>query len=414
MVTTAKRLCLYCGQPTKRGRKGEHVVPEAIGGALTLNDVPNRSVCPKCNSGVLSQLDKELCSRSYLSAVASKEIGSHLWQVWDVDHAARNLLVEARPLWAADESLQSLVSYPQITFERAGPEARGDAEEFTQFGREDATKVLFQAVRNCFGRYRDGEKGALNFERVRSGVVHDGYRLAPRIYTPHPICEVAKNIRKQSFVLRFTTEEDKHFVLQSLPNLGDGRQLKKWATQRCSYWPTICFFFDIGDTMRALMKLGVNLIAAHCPNTPLDHQSFAHVISVIRGEAGQIPPKVLRSNGFTHAEDVREINAPENAHSFRLVHMNAKWHVFSSFFGGKIGAYVQVPGVNRENWVCTDIVAPLRSKDWTVTTSSILPVMNARVEWNDSRVVLPSYKAKNIASSVQVELVRKKVARAGA
>jgi hypothetical protein len=53
MVTSkVKHLCLYCGEPTKRGRKGEHIVPEAIGGALTLNDVPNRAVCPKCNSGV--------------------------------------------------------------------------------------------------------------------------------------------------------------------------------------------------------------------------------------------------------------------------------------------------------------------------------------------------------------------------
>ena len=114
---------------------------------MTLNDVPNRAVCPKCNSGVLSQLDKELCSRSYLSVIASREIGAHLWQAWDVDHESHNLLVDARPAWAADESLNSLVCYPQITFERSGPVARGDSEEFRRFGQEDAAKVLFQAVR---------------------------------------------------------------------------------------------------------------------------------------------------------------------------------------------------------------------------------------------------------------------------
>src|SRR5262245_9241439 len=69
-----KRPCLYCGEPTGRGRKGEHIVPEAIGGALTLNDVSTRAVCPKCNSGVLAQLDRELCSRSFLSAIASKSM----------------------------------------------------------------------------------------------------------------------------------------------------------------------------------------------------------------------------------------------------------------------------------------------------------------------------------------------------
>lgn len=279
----ANRLCLYCGKPTKRGRKGEHIVPEAIGGALTLNDVSARAVCTTCNNGVLSQLDKELCSRSYLSMIASREMGAHLWQTWDVDHQSNNLLVEARPAWAADEMLNSLVCYPQITFERTGPEVRGDSEEFRQFGQEDATKVLFQAARHCFRRYRAGEKGALNFERIRTTVIHNGYRFAPRIFAPHSINEVARNIRKQSFVLRFGSEEDKRFALQSLLNLNVGRQLKKWTHQPGSHYPTICFFFDIGDTIRALMKLGLNLIAAHCPNTPVNRESFAGAIRIIRG-----------------------------------------------------------------------------------------------------------------------------------
>src|SRR3712207_670182 len=101
-TTTPKRSCLYCGLPSKKGRQGEHIVAKAIGGALTLNDVSDRVVCPKCNSGVLSQIDRELCSRSYLSVIASQQIDSHLWQAWDVDHEAENLLVEARPSWAAD------------------------------------------------------------------------------------------------------------------------------------------------------------------------------------------------------------------------------------------------------------------------------------------------------------------------
>jgi hypothetical protein len=406
-----KLLCLYCGEPTQRGRKGEHIVPEAIGGALTLNDVPNRIVCPKCNSGVLSVLDRELCSRSYLSAIASQEIDAHLWQVWDVDHEEDNLLIEARASWAEEEKLNSLVCYPQITFERKGPCIRGDTEEFSQFGREDFAQVLYKAVRHCFGRYRSGEKGALNFERVRSGVIRDGYRLAPRIYTPHSIFEIARNVRKQSFVLRFATEEDKQFVLQSLPNLTDGRELNKWTHKPGSHYPTICFFFDIGDTMRALMKLGLNLVAAYCPNTPVNHVTFASAIRIIRGLAGQIPPRVFRQNGFVHPEDVQAIHAAGNAHSFRLVHMDQTWHVFSSFFGGRVGSYVRVPGPNQEKWRCADIVAPLRSKRWSLETSSILPHMKVRVEWSDGRVVTPSLKLQNTVSSVNIELVRKKLSR---
>src|ERR1700730_7585562 len=104
-----KRACMYCAAPTKKGRKGEHIIPEIIGGCLTLNDVSDRVVCAPCNNGVLSQLDKELCCRSFLSIIASQRIDSRVWQAWDIDHAANNLLVEARPLWAEDRSLCGLV-----------------------------------------------------------------------------------------------------------------------------------------------------------------------------------------------------------------------------------------------------------------------------------------------------------------
>ena len=127
--------------------------------------------------------------------------------------------------------------------------------------------------------------------------------------------------------------------------------------------------------------------------------------------AGQIPPRVFQLNGFVHAEDIQTIKAPGNAHSFRLVHLDQKWHVFSSFFGGKIGSYVRVPGPNHEAWRCADIVAPLWSKDWTVSTRAILPAMKVHVEWRDGRVVTPSFKLQNTVSSVSVEFVKKKSAR---
>ncbi len=403
-----ERICLYCGAPSKRGKKGEHVVPDAIGGALTLNDVPNRTVCQKCNSGVLSHLDRELCSRSHLSIIASRELGSHLWQAWDVDHEADNLLVEARPDWAADGSLNSLICYPQITFEKSGPEARGDFAEFLNFGRYDAIKVLFQAVRHCFGRYRDGAKSAINFEFVRPGVIYNGYRFAPRIYASDSINEVARNIRKKSFVLRFSSEEDKHFVLQSLPNLYDGSQLKKLTYKSCSYSPAICLFFDIGETVRGLMKLGLNLIAAFCPNTPVNHETFSRAIRIILGNSGQISPQLFKSNGFVHADDVRAIKGPQKSHSFRIFHMDGIWHVYSSFFGGQVGSYVQLPGPNHESWLSMDIVAPLGSKDWTMKNSNILQPMKAHVEWNDGRVVTPTFKLQKAISSVSVELKKKR------
>jgi hypothetical protein len=230
--------------------------------------------------------------------------------------------------------------------------------------------------------------------------------LAPRIFAPNSIFEIANSITTQSFILRFVNEEDKQFALQAMRNLGDGQEFKKWTKKPGSHYPTICFFFDICTTFRALVKLGLNLIAAHCPNTPINRESFPTAVRIVRDEAGQIPPKVLEMNGFVHAADIQPISAAANSHSFRLVHVDSIWHVYSSFFGGRIGSYVRVPGPNLEVWRCADIVAPLGSKDWTIETSRILPYMQRRVEWSDSRLIAPSLKLQNTVSMISVERVQ--------
>lgn len=402
----SKHLCLYCGEPTKRGKRGEHIVQNALGGELTLNDVPtSKVVCPTCNSGVLGRLDKELCSRSYLSVVASQQINAHLWQTWDVDHAADNLLVEARPVWADDGYLQSLVCHPQITFERAGPDVRADWEEAARFGNDAFGRVLFKAARRCFDRYRAGVKRALHLERIRLGSIYDGHRLPPRIFTTHSIAGVAENIhRKQSFTLRYANDEDLKFALHSLSNLEEDRKFKGWSYKPGSHRPTLAFYFDIGDTMRALMKIGVNLLAAYCRKTPVNHETFAQAIQIITGD-DQIPWRVLAVNGFVHAEHIQPMRGADNEHTFRLLHMDGSWRVYFSFFGGRIGAFVRVPGPNNEDWTCANIVAPLGSKDWTFSPSRLLQPLKARVEWNNSKVITPSLKLQNSVSVVQADLV---------
>ena len=402
-IASPQRLCLYCGQPTKRGKRGEHIVPAALGGCLTLNDRPTgRVVCANCNSGVLSRLDKELCSRSFLSFVASQQIDGHVWQVWDVDHADGHLLVEARPAWAEDEVMNSLVCYPQITFERSGPHVRGDAEEFERFGREDATKVLFKAVRECFGRWCKTDSG-LYFERIQSGVIQDGYRFAPRVFTRHTIAEIARNVRNHSFILRYTTEADKNFALNSMSKIGDDPKLNTWSQQRGSYCPTISCYFDVAETLRALMKIGLNLIAAYCTQTPIDHETFAGAVRIIRGEM-QMRPVAFQFNGFVHADDIQCIKAGDSEHSFRLMHLNGDWHVYSSFFGGRVGTFVRVPGPNREDWNCADIVAPIGSKDWMFSPSPILRNMRVRVAWNGAQALTPSVKLQRSVSAMRVDV----------
>jgi hypothetical protein len=398
---------MYCGEETKRGRRGEHIVPEAIGGGLTLLDVSDNVVCPSCNNGFLSQLDRELCSRSLLSAVASQQIDRQLWQVWDVDHHSDNQLVEARPSWASDGSLNSLHCFPQITFERSGQHVRGDSDESRRFGNDAFAQVLFKAVRHCFDRYRHHEKGALHFERVEQGVILDGHRLSPRVFTRHSIEEIARKVQRQSFILRFCTEEDRRFALNSLFNLKDGRDIKGWVNKPGSRQPSVCYSFDIGMTLRAMIKIGLNLVAAFCRTTVVNRETFSAAMRIIRGEM-QVNRPVIAGNGFAFVEDIRDISAEGNDHAFRLTHMNSAWHVFASYFGGKIGSYVGFPGPNQEEWRSAQIVAPLKSKNWTIQTSPLLTAKHVRIGWRGSSDITPTMKLRNAFASLEVNVVEER------
>jgi len=155
------------------------------------------------------------------------------------------------------------------------------------------------------------------------------------------------------------------------------------------------------------MKMGLNLIAAYCPNTPVDNNSFEMPIRIIRDEAGQIPTKLFSVNGFVRPSDVEPIKAAGNSHSFRLTYDNGVWLVYFSFFGGQVGARVRIPGPNYEDWQTVDIVAPLGSKDWTLTRSQMILPINTCVEWNDGKIIVPSFKLQNNITSIMVEPARK-------
>jgi hypothetical protein len=137
------------------------------------------------------------------------------------------------------------------------------------------------------------------------------------------------------------------------------------------------------------MKLGLNLIAAYCPNTPVNHETFADPIRAITSKE-QIPQRVMMTNGFVHAEDIAGISSNVNEHAFRLVHIDGVWHVYLSFFGGSVGAFVRIPGPNCEVWRSADITAPIKSKAWTIRPSPLLQQTKVRVVWKDGRAIIPS------------------------
>jgi HNH endonuclease len=398
------RKCIYCGGNVANERRGEHIVPEAIGGECTLKEVSGKSVCGRCNNGVLSNLDRELCNRSHLSVIASQEIAASLWQVWDIDHSARDLLVEARPYWEEGE-LKSLVCHPQMIFEKEGPQIRGDAEELEQFGKDHGLDVMVRAVKGAFERYCAGRKGSFHFERVRTDLSSRNYRLPPRVYTPRSLGEIEANVQGQSFVFRYLTAEDRAFALETMAELavGNKRYFDRHAQSIGSSVPSISVYFDLGMVVRAMMKIAVNLLAAYCSKTTVNCDTFPEVTRLILGKRHPHPLHIA-GNGFVHVEDVEELTRP-GCHSFRITTLGNEWVVYMSFFGGRIGSTVSFPGPNREEWNTMEIVAPIHSKEWKVTTSQLYLPLKVRFEWQDDKAIAPSLKPQYAHSRMLVETV---------
>jgi HNH endonuclease len=390
-IVKTVRKCIYCGGEVTKERRGEHIVPEAIGGKCTLKEVAGKSVCARCNNGVLSILDKELCNRSHLSVIASQEIEANLWQVWDIDHSARELLVEAKPYWEGEE-LKSLVCHPQMIFEKEGPQIRCDVEEMERFGKDRLLNVMVRAVQGAYERYSAGKKGVLHFERVRNDLSTRNYRLPPRVHVPRSLEEIEANLKDQSFVFRYLTPEDRTFALEkmahlTLDNKGDFNRSAQFVG---SQNPSISIYFDLGLVVRDMMKIAVNLLAAYCSKTAVNCDTFPDVTRLILGKRHPHPLHIA-GNGFVHAQDVEELARP-GCHSFRITTLGNEWIIYMSFFGGRIGSAVSFPGPNREEWNTMEIVAPIHSKNWTITTSQLYLPLRVRFEWQNHEAITPSLK----------------------
>lgn len=400
--TETDRTCFYCGGPATRIRDGEHVFPQAIGCAVTIVERSGRRVCHGCNNGVLSIVDNALCGLSYLALIASQELDASLWQLWDIDHAAGDQLVEAKPSWV-DGELNGIYCYPQMIFESGIPHIRCNAHEATEYGFEKFEETLVNAMFDAFKRHKEGNKKlGLYFEPVEPEIIPKGCRLDPRVFTRRTIAEIAK--KKSTFIVRYKSQEDKDTALTHLSKLGDWKKMKRWTNKPSSRVPTIANVFDFGQTLRGLMKIGVNLLAAFCTKTPVSRDHFPVPIRLIRGEYH--PSSNLFSVfGFVPADQLSELWADDKSHAFRLTYLNGHWQVYLSFFGGRLCAFVAMPGPNGEDWSTLDIVAPLKSKDWRLTYSPLIRPITTRVQWDDLKTLAPTIKLKDGWEKLSVEMV---------
>jgi hypothetical protein len=274
-------------------------------------------------------------------------------------------------------------------------------------GPEHFQKVLVKAILTAFRHHRPKVDTWLHLERIEAvEMIERGYRLPPRAFVRHSIAELADRLvrrKKASFILRFQTDGDRRFALNTLANWNPTGRFRRFGIGISSGLSTLACHYDVGKALRGLAKIAINLLSWCCEQTAINRNGFGAVIGVIMDPAAPTP-KLVRKNGFVFASDIQSIGV-DGAHSFRLLHVDRHWHIHSSFFGGKVGSFVRFPGPNHESWCCADIVAPIRSRDWTVHYSRLLQPLIVRVEWQNPSDIIPSLEIFNVQSDLRVRRV---------
>jgi hypothetical protein len=384
------------------------VVPKTLGGRIRLPK--NVGICDRCNNGVLSQIDRELCNRSYLSVIASREIDESFWHAWDVDHRDGNVLVDARPRWQ-DGTLTSFICYPQISFVQNGIHIRGDANEVFQFGFSEFQYVIFRAAKKLFQEYRYGRKRKIHFEKIPLSLIEDENRFPPRLFFRKSVHEIAFE-GANSCVLRFCHEEDKRLAFRELDRLDPDRPAKQnWSTNPSSRIPRFAIAFDIGEALRGMFKVGFNLLLHTCTSTDFRDQSFASIRQLILGDY-QVTRDLFERNGFVHPKDLAFLSPSPGTHKFRLSYDYGSWTIYSAYFGGDVCSVVQFPGFNGESWRTADLEMKLDTgiidiKKYTIA----LPTSWPTIEWANSAAICPSVELISFASKFQIELTRRQRGR---
>jgi hypothetical protein len=402
MHSQPSRLCIYCGRELKKVAHGEHIVPQAIGGTVTIYEVCNKKlVCNTCNNGVLSDLDKELCSKSPMSLIAAQELKRTIDQSWDVDYSDKNLLVEAEPLFGS----MSMRHYPQLIFDGEQLQLRGDYESMRQFGRERFEKTFIENMLDAFRAHkRRNRKRRLHCEAIpENASIGKLYRFPPRVFSRKPIENFEAGM---SFQVRYLKPTDLQFVLNRLDQWKSSTRFENFAVRKGAEIATLRVVFDRSMVVRALAKIAINLLAAFCEKTPINRDACSIVIRSITGEV-PIHEGTFEHSGFLRPDGIKPISV-DGTHSFRLLHNDRGWQVYSSFFGGRIGSLIHVPGKSLEEWRTADIVMPLdivmQLAKWTFRPSPILQPLSVRVESENVAKMIPSVEMLNPVTERRVSI----------
>lgn len=371
--------CLYCGGEVRNVRKGEHIIPDAIGGTKTL-----KCVCTTCNNETLSVLDKELVSKSHLSIVSFEELKKKVGLSWDIDHDLDNMLLEAEP----GAGFATMRQWPQIVFCEDGPQLRGDEKEFSELGSDPYQRIFLKHLCKAFSEYQQGQRRhRLIFEQIRK--IQAGASYPPRAYAER---RVRSFNDRMHFKCRYRDGGGKSFLLEQLKLLKTTTRFSKYDTVLGSPKPGFALSFDAITVIRALTKIGVNLLAEYCTKTEVDRYGFRSTIRFITAGASYVEPRRLLSRcGFVRPDFLSVLKCSPGSHKFRLAYYKIpqRWYLYCAFFGGMCCAKVEFEGVCNEDWTTIDITVPIESSSWSVETSTDNLEIPLRVSWEGLDALLP-------------------------
>ncbi len=367
--------CIYCGQKVRYegADKGEHIIPKSLYGTKKI-----QQVCQPCNNGFLSILDNELVCSSPLVNSRQAYFQKNLKQCWDVDYDFDNLLLEAQP----SNNFSVFTLWPQIVFINSQPQLRGDAEQFIKVGGKQVEKIFSNHLTKAIDAYNSGSANRMKglfFEKPSA--IPQGFSYPPRIFARKHVQDFNDGM---TFVCGYASNNDKNTLLKHLHNQKFPIEFGEPDVILGSKSPVQNQSYIASAVIRALTKIGINLLIHVCKKTVIDRHSFSESMNRIRyGIRLHNKEVCLLKNGFVPFEDMQSLNCPTGCHKFRLIYYPASylWVLYCSFFGGDINAKVEFIGQSQEEWTSIDRTVPLQSANWKYEKSTDSRRIQVGVGW---------------------------------
>ena len=394
--------CIYCGKNAPSSR--EHVVQYGIGGGDILPDV-----CHSCNQS-FSKIDKELAIHSPLSILARRElnkVGPKL--TWDVDERRSGLLLEGRQTHLTD----SMTLLPQIVFDEGVEIFYDDQDEIDRLGIDAIQQQFFARLKDAVALYdiagpsakKRDHRGRDMLKLEHTKTIRPGYRYPPRVCAPTNIAEYDDEVM---FELRYQDEADVDIALTKLRKLKWDVAAMKAEIQLGCDLPEVHLSFVPELVIRAVTKIGMNLLAKFCKVTNPNASTYAATVAWIKYREHANLYGNHKTYGFIKPDGIVPLACPMDAHKFRLTYNTdiERWMMYAAFFGGKAAAFVSIFGPNNESWKTLDVIAPYGKPLLTPKFDSEYKPLDVQVTI-DGTEILPGLQFTNGETRIRKERVKR-------